>query len=490
MIYPDFKTFEDVFKNYNYIPIYLEIDGIYDTPITLFYKLCKGKKAFIMENFNESGSIGRYSYIGRNPFISVKSFGNRIIIKKEDKEIETLGSVLDKVKEIITDFRIPVVEKMPEFIGGAVGHIGYDIIRNYENLPDVNEDDLKIPDLQFMFAKEIFVYDNLERKIKIVVNLKNGENPKNSYDEAVKRLYELKKEVQESNIEIEEVNFKKKSSLTYKSNENKESFMDKVLKSKEYIKNGDIFQVVLSQRFKVSTKANPLKTYEVLRNINPSPYMFYMDFGDYKLVGSSPEILIKLKNNKICSCSIAGTRIRGKNLQEDYIYENELLNDEKEISEHLMLLDLARNDVGKISEFGTVYIDKYMKIQKFSHVIHIVSNISGELKAGYDMFDAFISCMPAGTVSGAPKVRAMEIIDELENKKRGVYAGGVGYLGFDGSMDTCIAIRTIVFKEDTAYIQAGAGIVSDSNPENEYKETLNKAGALLDTLSMVGEDIQ
>lgn len=489
MVYPDFKRFEELSKISKMVSVSLEMEGDTETPITLFNKLCKDKNSYLLESVEGGNKWGRYSYIGRNPFMTIRSYGDEVIINKGTEVINKKGSVLDIVKEITNDFCMVHIENMPDFSGGAVGYIGYDVIRNYENLVNVNIDDIKMPEAHLLLTEEIICYDHLRQKIRIIVNVPISCDLYKLYENALGRLKEIKREILENGFKMEEDKETNSEKTEYSSNKTEEEFIQGVLKAKEYIKNGDIFQVVLSQRLQIKTGINPFKAYRTLRTINPSPYMFYINFGEYSLVGSSPELLVKVKEETVETCPIAGTRPRGKDLEEDERYAEELLNDEKERAEHLMLVDLGRNDIGKISKFGTVEVNQFMEIQKYSHVMHIVSNVIGKIKNDCDMYDALISCLPAGTVSGAPKVRAMEIIDELENRKRGVYAGAVGYLGFNGNMDMCIAIRTMVFKEGSAYIQAGAGIVADSNPQSEYKETLRKAKALIETIKIAEGDI-
>lgn len=489
MIYPDFKRFKELSKTSTMVPVSQEIEGDLETPITLFKKLCEGKNTYLLESVEGGEKWARYSYIGRNPFMMIKGYGNEVIVNKGGKTIRKSGNVLEIIKMLMDDYKMPPVDDMPDFVGGAVGYIGYDVIRNYEKLENMNFDDIKMPDVHLLLAEELIVYDHVRQKIKIILNIPISSDLENLYKNGMDRLQRIIREIVENGCSMEEDQREKQEETQYMSNEKKEDFMKKVLKAKEYIRNGDLFQVVLSQRFQVKTEISPFKAYRILRSMNPSPYMFYIDFEDYQLVGSSPELLVKVKGDVVETCPIAGTRPRGKTLEEDKKFEEELLKDEKEVAEHLMLVDLARNDIGKISNFGTVHVNQFMQIQKYSHVMHIVSNVVGKIRDDCDMYDGLISCLPAGTVSGAPKVRAMEIIDELENRKRGVYAGAVGYLGFNGNMDTCIAIRSMIFKDKTAYIQAGAGIVADSNPESEYTETFRKAKALIETIKKGEGDV-
>ncbi len=466
-----------------------EIKVITETPASLFRKLCTKGKSYLLESAETVDKWGRYSYIGRKPFIEVKGFDNKISIYNRDQVIERTCKPLEIVKDLIREYEVPFIDNMPDFIGGAVGYIGYDIIRGYEDLSSANHDDIRIPDIHLLFMEEIFIYDHLNEKVLIVFNLPISSCTKNIDGMVLNKLQNIRDEISRTDYILEDSQEIHPREFSYRSNETKESFMEKVLHAKEYIKSGDIFQVVLSQRLQIETNSRPFNVYQTLRNINPSPYMFYLDFEDYSLVGSSPEMLCKVKEGRVETCPIAGTRPRGETPEEDIILTDELLNDEKELAEHLMLVDLARNDVGKVSKFGSVELTNYMEIQKYSHVMHIVSNVAGSLSEDHDMFDSLVSCLPAGTVSGAPKIRAMEIIDELENNKRGAYAGAVGCIGFDGNIDTCITIRTIVFKDDTAYIQAGAGIVADSDPESEYLETLRKANALMEAIKITEEDL-
>jgi anthranilate synthase component 1 len=359
-----------------------------------------------------------------------------------------------------------------------VGYVGYDVIRQYEKLPDKNPDTIQVPEAYLLFYKEVLVYDHFYHTISIIRNVFPEEEV--SYGDVIEAL-NLKK------VEILRCSplhpIKNEASLeSLDSNFDEESFCQIVRRAKDYITAGDAFQIVLSQRLTAITDAKPFDAYRKLRYLNPSPYMFYIDFGDFQIVGSSPESLVRVEGKKVMTNPIAGTRPRGKNEQEDERLKSELLSDEKERAEHLMLVDLARNDIGKVSKIGTVELERFMEVELYSHVMHIVSTVSGQLSDDKDYFDALVACLPAGTVSGAPKIRAMEIIDELENVRRGIYAGAVGYFSYTGNMDMCIAIRTIIFKGRKAYIQAGAGIVYDSVPELEYRETLNKAMALKEVL--------
>ncbi|MGD9677371.1 MAG: anthranilate synthase component I [Vulcanibacillus sp.] len=490
MINMNYSKFHELSQQANMIPLTLEIEGDIDTPISLFKKLAQDKYSFLLESVEGGNKWGRYSFIGRNPLMTIKSFGDSVIINKDNIVTEKQGNPLIIIKNILEEFRTPKMDNLPDLIGGAVGYVGYDMVRKFENLPNINDDDTQFPDMHLILTDEIVVYDHVKQKILIIKNvlIKNG-NTEELYNDGLSRLNEIKNEILENKLNTDQSLKSALGKINYSSNVSKEEFVQKVLKAKEYIRNGDIFQVVLSQRIQADTGIHPFTAYRALRSINPSPYMYYIDYGDYQIVGSSPELLVKVKDGIVETCPIAGTRPRGRDKEEDENYAQELLNNEKEKAEHLMLVDLARNDIGKIAKFGTVEVNQFMEVQKFSHVMHLVSNVIGQVREGNGMFESFISCLPAGTLSGAPKVRAMEIIDELENRKRGIYGGAVGYFGFNGNMDTCITIRTIVFKDNTAYIQAGAGIVADSDPESEYEETLRKAMALMETLNKVEREI-
>lgn len=469
------KEYERLVKKKIVFPVYEEINGDELTPINIFYNL-DGENKFLLESAESSKMWGRYSFIGSNPYLKIKCNDDLIQIDGDKKEIR-YGRILDYIKEnMMCDYDSCGLE-FP-FTGGAIGYAGYDIIRQYEYIPSKNIDEIGIPDAYFMFYKIIICYDHYKHNVSVIYNVFLDENEKYGFiKEKLERIILNIK----SNVKIHDIKPKQLiSDIDY--NLTKEEFCNIVIKAKEYIKNGDIFQVVPSQRLKIKTDSAPFDVYRRLRNANPSPYMFYIDFGDFQLIGSSPESLVSVFGSKVTTNPIAGTRKRGKSAEEDLILKNELLNDEKEKAEHVMLVDLGRNDIGKVSEFGTVRLDRFMEVDFYSHVMHIVSKVSGILRNGLTAFDALIACLPAGTVSGAPKIRAMEIIDELENVKRSFYAGAVGYFSYNGDMDMCIAIRTLLLKRGTAFIQAGCGIVYDSQPEAEYYETLNKAMVLKEVL--------
>ncbi len=491
MFYPSIEEVRILAKDYNIIPVSMEVYADMETPISLFKRFEQSKYCFLLESVEGGEKWGRYSIIGKDPFISVKSYTNKTIIEEAGKVSEVEGNPVEVIRSLMEKYKGASVPRMPRFTGGAVGFFGYDMIRYYENLPDTPVDDLKLPESHFLFADEVLVFDHLKQKIHIIVNLHADGNIERGYNSVLDRIKSIYSEILETRWKTTD-NIKpdlsaKNFQFKYASNVSREKYCENVIRAKQYIKDGDIFQVVLSQRLCVQTSESPFNVYRALRLINPSPYMYYLKFNEYCIVGSSPEMLARVEEGIVETCPIAGTRKRGKTKEEDIALEKELLADEKELAEHTMLVDLGRNDVGKVSCYGTVKVKDSMHIEKYSHVMHIVTNVQGTLRDDKTAFDAMMSIMPAGTLSGAPKVRAMEIIDELENVKRGPYGGAIGYLSFNGNLDSCITIRTMIFRDNKAYVQSGAGIVADSEPEKEYEECLNKAKALLKAIEEAGE---
>lgn len=487
MFYPDFETVKSLAGDFNIIPVSMEVYTDMDTPISMFKKLENNSGCFLLESVEGGEKWARYSFMGRNPFISVKGSGsNTTISYREGKTVQISKNPFEILKELMTSYKAAILPGMPRFNGGAVGFFGYDTVRYFEDLPDIPEDDIGLPELHFMFADEIIAFDHLRQKIHIIVNMHVKGNIESTYNTTVDRIKEVNNEIMTSRSRLEgngiNIGLQAEKPQNIQSNISKEDFCMKVKKAKEYIKNGDIFQVVLSQRLTAETDSDPFNVYRALRIINPGPYMYYLKFEGYTIVGSSPEMLVRIEDGVVETCPIAGTRKRGETEEEDELLAEELLADEKERAEHIMLVDLGRNDIGKVSDFGTVEVRDFMHIERYSHVMHIVTSVQGKLKKGLTSFDALSAVLPAGTLSGAPKIRAMEIIDELETVKRCYYGGAVGYLSFNGNLDCCITIRTILFKNGKAYIQAGCGIVADSDPEKEYEECLNKAGAALKAL--------
>ena len=445
------------------------------------------KNSFIFESVEKRRFRGRYTIIGADPDKVWEFYKNKIFVTENNKKKLIKGVPYIFLKKIIEKFNFPTPKELPPICSLLVGYFSYDIIRYIEKIPDKCKDDLEMPDIRLMRPKTIIIYDNLLKKIYFVMNCYGDEkiiDHKKYYQKLIQNIKKLKNLV---------LNYKKKpivnlrsmknKEIRVKSNISKKKFKKMVLSAKKYIKKGDIFQVVLSQRFEAELTKSPLEIYKKLRISNPSPFMFFFNFKDFQIIGSSPEILVRLRNNKVTIRPIAGTRPRGLNIKKDNLYKKQLLNDKKELSEHLMLLDLGRNDVGKVSKINTVKVTEKFKIEKYSHVMHIVSNVEGEFDKKHSLLDTMLAGFPAGTVSGAPKIRAMEIIDELESSKRKMYAGSIGYFSANKNFDTCIALRTALIKNNKLYIQAGAGIVSDSVPEKEYLETVNKAKALISSLN-------
>lgn len=456
------KEFNERKKEGRGFSIISEFRGDEITPITLF-KALKGNRRFILESGCKENRFGRYSYLGENPYKEVVG--------------ETLKEVEEIKKEILIDFNQEDNEF--SFKGGAIGYMGYDTIALYEKkLNFQNEDELNVPTIRFNFYRRYICYDHFTHKVYVVDNIFDNDN--REYEEVVNSQKDYFNNLLEAYVAPDKQ--KPKKDVDIKFGTTKEEYMKIVERAKEYIKAGDIFQVVPSQRMYCKTEKSPLEIYRNLREGNPSPYMFFIDYEDYQVIGSSPESLVSAQGKNIMTNPIAGTRKRGKTESEDLKLEKELINDVKERAEHVMLVDLGRNDIGKVSKVGTVEVKDFMKIEKFSHVMHITSQVCGVLEDGKNSFDALASCLPAGTLSGAPKIRAMEIIEELEKKKRGIYAGAIGYFSYGGDMDMCIAIRTLILKEGMAYLQSGGGVVYDSDPEKEFEETQNKLMALKEAL--------
>jgi len=451
--------------------------------LNLINNFLSEKNSFIFESVEKGKIRGRYTIFGKNPD-KIWEFNNKnsYLIKNNTKK-KIYGNPDKIIEKIIEDFKFKTPTKLPPICSLISGYFSYDSIRYIEKIPNKCIDDLKLPDVRLLRPRTLVIHDNLKKKIFYIINIFNDEkisNYKEKYLEIESEINDLL--IQASLEKNNSYKSKKKTNIRVKSNTTKKKFLSMVNKAKKYIKIGDIFQVVLSQRFEARLSKKPLEVYKKLRVTNPSPFMYFFNFEDFQIIGASPEILVRLRDNKITVRPIAGTRPRGKNTKEDNFFAKDLLQDKKELSEHLMLLDLGRNDAGKVSKIGTVKVTESFMIEKYSHVMHIVSNVIGVYNKKYSKFKSLLAGFPAGTVSGAPKIRAMEIIDELETTKRKVYAGGIGYFSANGEFDTCIALRTAVAKNKKFYVQAGAGIVADSNPVKEYEETVNKAKALLAAL--------
>ena len=441
------------------------------------------KNSFIFESVEKGKIKGRYTIFGKDPDKIWEFNNNKSFYISNNKKKKIHGSPKKVIENIIENFRFKIPKKLPPLSSLLSGYFSYDVIRYIEKIPNSCKDDLNIPDARLIRPRTLIIHDNFKKKIFFIINCFKDEKI-NNYQ---KKYQDLQNEIENliflSNFDINiNSNKFKKENIKIKSNISKKKFLTNVNKAKKYIKIGDIFQVVLSQRFEAKLTKNPIEIYKKLRVTNPSPFMYFFNFEDFQIIGASPEILVRLRNGQITIRPIAGTRPRGKNRKEDIYLEKSLLKDKKELAEHLMLLDLGRNDTGKVSTINSVKVTEKFKIERYSHVMHIVSNVVGKFNNKFSRFDTLLSGFPAGTVSGAPKIRAMEIIDELENTRRKVYAGGIGYFSSNGDFDTCIALRTAISKKNKFYAQSGAGIVADSKPINEYKETVNKAKALLNSL--------
>ena len=441
------------------------------------------KNSFIFESVEKGVIKGRYTIFGKNPDKIWEFNGNNSYLINENKKKKINGEPKKIIENIIEDFKFKTPSALPPICSLISGYFSYDSIRYMEKIPNKCIDDLKLPDVRLLRPRTLVIHDNLKKKIFYIVNIFKDEKINDYKKKYAEVLSEIDFLLVQSSIDSKRPILKVNKKIKVKSNTSKNKFLQMINKAKKYIKIGDIFQVVLSQRFEAKLLKKPLEIYKKLRITNPSPFMYYFNFPDFQIIGASPEILVRLRSNKITIRPIAGTRPRGKNLKEDNFYSKDLLNDKKELSEHLMLLDLGRNDAGKVSKINSVKVTESFIIEKYSHVMHIVSNVIGSYNKKYSKFKSLLAGFPAGTVSGAPKIRAMEIIDELETTKRKVYAGGIGYFSSNGEFDTCIALRTAVAKDNKFYVQAGAGIVADSKPINEYEETVNKAKALLNALS-------
>ena len=490
MISPSYEQFLENLKRGNLVPVWEEFLADYDTPVSVFKKIDSSDYSFLFESVEGGDKWARYSFLGIDPSIVLRSKGRSVEIIRSDGESETLtGDPILVLRDLLSRYRPVSSEELPRFHGGAVGYFGYDMVRFIENIPDTSPDDLKLWDSIYMVMDTVLAFDNVTNKIKIISNayVPDINEAREQYEKSLAKIAQLKDRLRNSvvatfsdNLSLEDT----EEEFKLESNFEPAQFKEAVLRTKEYIKSGDIIQAVISQRWKTDLRVDPFDLYRALRILNPSPYMFYLRMGDEILTGSSPEVMVRVEGKRIASRPIAGTRPRGKTVSEDDGLADELIADPKERAEHIMLVDLARNDLGRVSETGSVRVDEFMIVERYSHVMHIVSNVTALLAEGADAFDVIKATFPAGTLSGAPKVRAMEIIEETEPGTRGAYGGCVCYFGFSGNMDSCITIRTFVIKDGKIYIQAGAGIVADSNPETEYQETVNKVKALVKSVEL------
>ena len=482
MITPNSKQIEELAKKYSIIPICKEIFADIITPIQLLRKISKiSKKFYLLESIEGGEKWARYSFIGFDPIVHITCKNKTVIVDDGETQVYKDQNPFDILRNLMSQYKSPQIPAMPPFTGGLVGYFSYEMIGYAE--PTLKLESSEMNDFDLMLFDKVMAFDHLKQKICIIVNMKT-EKVLENYGKAVSDIGKLTQLITGDTPLTKEQIFSKPQFIC---NVTKEEYLKMVEKTKDYICRGDVFQAVISRRFETEYKDNLLNAYRVLRTTNPSPYMVFMRNDDLQLISASPETLIRLKNGKLTTFPIAGSRPRGKDLEEDLALEQELLSDEKELSEHNMLVDLARNDLGKISEYNSVRVVDYMRVQRFSRIMHIASEVEGVLKKNKDAFDAIEAILPAGTLSGAPKIRACEIIQELEKSPRGIYGGAIGYIDFTGNMDSCIAIRMAIKKNDKVYIQAGSGIVADSVPETEYEEAGNKAKALIEAIQEAGQ---
>ncbi len=470
MYYPTLEEVKKLGKEGNLVPVYREIVADLETPVSAFLKINSNGNSFLLESVEGGERLARYSFIGTDPY--------KIITTKPEDKTDPLPLVAAELNK----YRVVPVSGLPKFCGGAVGYMSYETVTRFEKLPSPPRDNLDVPESLFMFTNTVLIFDHVTHKIKVLSHARLDGDTEKAYGQAVERIENLIDRLNQPlpNRPSRPAPF---ASGNLTSNFTREGFENAVRKIKEYITAGEAIQVVLSQRLSQPTSADPFEIYRALRSINPSPYMFYLDLKDFYIIGASPEILVRVENGTVATRPLAGTRPRGSTPEEDTRLERELKTDEKERAEHIMLVDLGRNDIGRVSEPGTVEVSDLMDIERYSHVMHLVTHVQGKLQKGMTTFDALRACFPAGTVSGAPKIRAMEIIAEFEPEKRGPYAGAVGYFSYNGNMDMAIAIRTMVLKQGIASVQAGGGIVYDSVPALEYEESMNKARVLLKAIA-------
>ena len=486
MISLAFKDFKSLTKKGNLIPIYKEIDLDFDNPLSILKKISSKKHYFLLESSAGPEKWSQFSFLGFDPKLIISSNKNKISIKHKNRKSEQVNeNIFIKLKELMKEFKPVKVEGLPRFYGGLVGFFSYEVINQIENISQNNSKKAEFPDSLFMLTDSVIIFDNINKTAKIVINvhLKNNSNYKNLYDKSILEIKKIEKLLKSSqnNLYKNNLNFKK-TSHPIKANFSKTNFLNAVRKIKSYVKNGDVIQTVVSQRWNMKYQDDPINLYRALRRLNPSPYMFYLKMDKSLIVGASPEVLVRLENNRVESRPIAGTRPRGKNKETDLKMEKDLLSDPKELAEHVMLVDLARNDISRVCINGSVKVTEIMSIERYSHVMHIVSHVEGKMQKNKDCFDLLKATFPAGTLSGAPKIRAMQIIDELEPNPRGPYGGSVGYFGFSGNMDMSIIIRSFYINNGKLYFQAGAGIVADSKPNNEFLETKSKSQAMLNAI--------
>ena len=489
---PSYEEFARLLGSASCVPVYRQLTGDGLTPVSAFGRIERSAPSFLFESVIGGEKVGRFSFLGTEPFLKFEARGQEVTISrpgaKEPERRFTSTDPFRDLRELVERYRAVQLRGLPRFAGGAVGYASYDAVRYTESLPRTPRDDRGLPDLSFAFYDRMVIFDHIRKTILVVAqaHVGPGTDSKAAYKTACDRIDELVERLAAPgpDLGLRDIDTESPVRLEPRSNFTRAEYEAVVRHCQEYIKAGDIFQVVPSQRFAIETNAKPFDIYRVLRVVNPSPFLFYLPHGDFALIGSSPEILVRVEDGVVTIRPLAGTRRRGVDEVEDRALAEELLADPKERAEHIMLVDLGRNDVGRVADYRTVRLTDVMKVERYSHVMHITSNVTGQLRDGQTAFDALRAGLPAGTVSGAPKVRAMQIIDEVEPQKRGPYAGAVGYIDFTGNMDTCIALRTLVIQGNTAYVQAGGGVVYDSDPASEYEETLSKARGLLKAIEI------
>jgi len=478
MYCPSREEFLNLASQGNLIPVYREILADMETPVSAFCKIDDRQSAFLLESIAGGEKWARYSFLGVGSGRAFRCRSNRYEILENGTATESgvTQNPLVELKRFLAPYNPVVLPELPRFFGGAVGYLGYDMVRHIEELPELNDAEMGTYDSWFLITETLLIFDNMQQKIKVIsnVHLRDGDDPGQAYDQAVKRIDGMVAQLRKPLVK-RSCDARRPTSTELQSNFCRPDFEAAVEHCKDYVRAGDVIQVVLSQRFSGNLDADPFDVYRALRTINPSPYMFYLQFNETRVIGASPEVLVRKEGDHVEVRPIAGTRPRGATVDADQAFEEELLADPKERAEHIMLVDLGRNDLGRVCQTGSVHVDEMMVVERYSHVMHIVSNVSGQLLPGYDALDVFSATFPAGTLSGAPKIRAMEIIEELEPVRREIYGGAVGYISFDGNMDLAIAIRTLVAHKNRIHLQAGAGIVADSEPAAEYEETVNKA---------------
>src|SRR5213596_2246185 len=488
MIQPDFREFQRLAKQGNLIPVYDVFSADLLTPVSAYLRIAQGARhSFLLESVEGGEKIARYTFAGAHPEEIFRYANGACVLESRDRVVWEERDPISFLRERIERFRPVRLPGLPPLVAGAIGYFSYDMVRLIERIPKRLRDEIGLYDAMLMFYHGLIAFDHVQHRLWVVRNvfMESGGSLRSKYDAAVHEIKQTRRLLDEPVAAERPKKLSKPRNrvpLKVASNFRRPEYLAAVQKAKHYIRAGDIFQVVLSQRFSAKTQAEPFQVYRELRALNPSPYLFYLKLNDVSVVGRSPEMLVKVQGRDVSYRPIAGTRWRGKDEAEDQRLEQEMLASEKERAEHIMLVDLGRNDLGRVCDYGTVRVTDLMSVERFSHVMHIVSDVQGRLREDVDCFDALMACFPAGTVSGAPKVRAMEIIEEMERTRRGIYAGGILYLDFSGNLDSCIALRTMVIKNGVAYVQAGGGIVADSSPEGEYQESVNKAKALLTAL--------